>query len=151
MLLGVQDITRNGDSLRGGLNPVLSQECLIFELHVLRYGLKIDAVNPSGPDNPYELAHRVLGLDRVAQRQVLIHLVVGSASVARSDDDTGLLQLSKNSLHCTLGDAYSLRDFADANVWVSHDADQDVSVITQESPCRGVFLGRFGIHMTSFT
>ncbi len=87
----------------------------------------------------------------MAQGQVLIHLVMGSAPLARSNDDTGLFQLSQNSLHCTLGDAYSLRDFADANVWVSHDADQDMPVITQESPCRGVFLGRLGIHMTSFT
>ena len=78
----------------------------------------------------------MLGLERVAQGQALVDFVVGSAPLAGSHDDAGLLQLAQDSLDGTLGDADCLRDLTDPNVRVAHDANQHMPVITEESPCR---------------
>jgi hypothetical protein len=89
--------------------------------------------------------------NRVAEGQALVDLVVGSASLAGSFDDPGLLELAEDALDGALRDPDGLGDVAHSNVRVPGNAEQYVPVITKESPCRPVFVGKALTHMTSFT
>jgi len=93
----------------------------------------------------------MLRLDRVAQGEALVDLVVRSAALAGPLNDASFLQLAQDSLDCTLCEANGLRDLPDTNVRIARDADQYMAVITEESPCREALWSWFGIHMTSFT
>jgi hypothetical protein len=64
----------------------------------------------------------------------VVDLVVGAAALAGSVDDSRLVQLPQNSLNRPLGDTDGLRDFTNAHVGVSGDADQYVPVIAEKSP-----------------
>ena len=78
-------------------------------------------------------------LDRVAEREVAVHLVPITPALAHAGEITSLVQVGDDALHRTLGDPDSLRHLAQADLRVARDAEQHVGVIAQECPVASVF------------
>ena len=68
-------------------------------------------------------------LDRVAERKVCVHLVAIPPALAYPREIAPLTQLSDDSLRRTLRDPHPLRHLAQANPWLTCDAQEHVGVI----------------------
>ena len=57
-----------------------------------------------------------------------------SATLSGAIDHPGVLELTEDSMHRTLGNPYRLGDLAHSDVGVPSDADEYMTVITKETP-----------------
>jgi len=86
----------------------------------------------------------VFRFDRVAKRQLAVDLVVRSAPVSTPRDHARFLELAENPLHRAFGNPNGLGDLAHANVRITGDTDQYVTVITEETPGWGAWVDAHG-------
>ena len=79
----------------------------------------------------------MIGLQRVAQPQVVVEPVGVAASDALARNVPGLREVMEDRLHCTLGDAHRPGDFADPRIGIAMDVDEHVTVVGEECPLAG--------------